>query len=111
MRKNLREIVVLGDLTKISFLAFEYSGIESFEVYGNVERIAPMACSCSKLKKFICHGNVKHIGELAFYDAWRMKELVLGDDIQSIGKKAFRKCNPKILRTRQKRKLIMKMMK
>ena len=93
VRKKLRNVVVLGKLKQISYAAFAYSGIESFEVYGDVEKIGHMAFSCSSLKRFVCHGSVKRIGKLAFYRARHLEELSLGKNIKSIGENAFGECD------------------
>lgn len=92
VRKQLRDVVVLGDLKQISVAAFAYSGIENFEVYGDMEKIGNMAFCCSHLKKFVCHGSVKHIGKLAFYRAEHMETLHFGKNIKSIGEAAFKDC-------------------
>ena len=90
---SLRSVTLGSGVTDIEYAAFSGCGMETLALPATVRYVGECAFdSCSLLASVTIGGGVQVIDEMAFVECPRLKTLVLGPNVKSIGMGAFGRC-------------------
>ena len=89
---SLTNVIIPNSVKFIEESAFEGCGITNLIIGSGVNSIDKYAFAGNPIKEIIIPDNVTNIGEGAFLYNWLAEKIVLGKNVEYIGKDAFCKC-------------------
>lgn len=87
--KNLKSVVMPNSLQSIEDEAFYYSGLQSVESWGNITIIGKSSFYATSLEILLLPNTLTTIGDYAFNNNHQLRKVVIGQNVDNIGKEAF----------------------